>query len=162
MRKMIKITLVAIVMILAIAGTAFAGQLDLQKFTVTPSPFKKGQTLNLSVQIQNPNPSQVSGSYSIYLYVNDGTPERTGPGAFLGQTALPTIAANSTATVNLAQTYTVPNNASNQIVFSIHLPSIVPGVEFGPAYQYKYNASCTYSPEIRLIPLGVISRPPVR
>jgi hypothetical protein len=147
--------LVAVV-ILSFAGAVFAAELNLKKFTVSPSPFKKGQAVRLSVEVENPNDTAAStAGKEIYAYVKDGTPEREGPGAFLGKTPLPaTIGARATVTVNLAQTYNVPNNAGNEISFTIHLPAITPGVEFGPAFSYKFNVTCTYSPEMRFRPLG--------
>jgi hypothetical protein len=46
----------------------------------------------------------------------------------LGRTPLPaTISPRGTVTVNLAQTYTVPNHAGDQIQFTIVLPPIPPG-----------------------------------
>jgi hypothetical protein len=70
----------------------------------------------------------------------------------LGRTPLPaTISPRGTVTVNLAQTYTVPNHAGDQIQFTIVLPPIPPG-QRGPSYVYKFNASCTYSPELRILP----------
>lgn len=144
------------IVILSFAGAAFAAELNLKKFSVSPSPFKKGQTVRLVLEVENPNDTAAStGGKEIYAYVKDGTPEREGPGSFLGKTPLPpTIGPRATVTVNLAQTYMVPNNAGDQITFTIHLPAITPGVEFGPAYQYKFNVTCSYSPEVRFRPLG--------
>jgi hypothetical protein len=152
------VAVLTILFLLSFVGAAFAAELNLKKFTVNPSPFKKGQTLRLSVEVENPNATAAStAGKEIYAYVKDGTPEREGPGGFLGKTPLPaTIGARATITVNLAQTYMVPNNAGNEITFTIHLPPITPGVEFGPAYQYKFNVTCTYSPEIRFRPLGAV------
>jgi hypothetical protein len=152
------VAVLTILFLLSFVGAAFAAELNLKKFTVNPSPFKKGQTVRLSVEVENPNATAAStAGKEIYAYVKDGTPEREGPGGFLGKTPLPaTIGARATITVNLAQTYMVPNNAGNEITFTIHLPPITPGVEFGPAYQYKFNVTCTYSPEIRFRPLGAV------
>jgi hypothetical protein len=149
-------TVMTILFLLSFVGVAFAAELNLKKFTVSPSPFKKGQTVRISVEVENPNSAAVStAGKEIYAYLRDGTPGREGPGSFLGKTPLPaTIGARATITVNLAQTYTVPNNAGNEITFTIHLPPITPGVEFGPAFSYKFDATCTYSPEIRFRPLG--------
>lgn len=157
----ILIAAVAVLFSLSFADTVFAAELNLKKFTASPSPFKKGQTVRISLEIENPNATSVStAGKEIYAYVKDGTPEREGPGAFLGKTPLPaTIGPRATVTVSLAQTYTVPSNAGDQIQFTMHLPAITAGVEFGPSYQYKFNASCTYSPELRLIPLPVGTRP---
>lgn len=137
-------------------GEAFGAELSLKKFSVSPSPFRKGQTLRFTLEVENPNPTPASTrGLEIYAYVNDGTPEREGSGSFLGRTPLPpTIGPRATVTVSLAQTYLVPNNAGNQITFTILLPAITSGVEFGPAYSYRFNAVCTYNPELRLIPLG--------
>ena len=150
------VAVLTILFLLSFVGAAFAAELNLKKFTVNPSPFKKGQTVRLSVEVENPNATAAStAGKEIYAYVKDGTPEREGPGGFLGKTPLPaTIGPRATVTVSLAQTYMVPNNAGNEITFTIHLPPITPGVEFGPAYQYKFNVTCTYSPEMRFRPLG--------
>jgi len=150
------IPMIIVVVILSFAGAVFAAELNLKKFTVNPSPFKKGQIVRISVEVENPNDAAVStAGKEIYAYVKDGTPAREGPGSFLGKTPLPaTIGARATITINLAQTYAVPNNAGDEITFSIHLPPITPGVEFGPAFSYKFNVTCTYSPEIRFRPLG--------
>jgi len=154
----ILIAALTVLFLLSFVNTAFAAELNLKKFTASPSPFRKGQTVRISLQIENPNTTSVStAGKEIFAYVKDGTPEREGPGAFLGKTPLPaTIGPGATVTVNLAQTYTVPRNASDQIQFTIHFPAITPGIEFGPAFQYKFNASCTYSPELRFttLPLG--------
>jgi hypothetical protein len=149
-------TVMTILFLLSFAGAVSAAELNLKKFTVSPSPFKKGQTVRISVEVENPNSTAAStAGKEIYAYVKDGTPGREGPGSFLGKTPLPaTIGPRATITVNLAQTYMVPNNAGNEISFTIHLPAITPGVEFGPAFSYKFNATCTYSPEIRFRPLG--------
>lgn len=150
------VVVLTILFLLSFVGAAFAAELNLKKFTVNPSPFKKGQTVRLSVEVENPNNTAAStAGKEIYAYVKDGTPGREGPGSFLGKTPLPaTIGPRATITVNLAQTYMVPNNAGNEISFTIHLPAITPGVEFGPAFSYKFDAACTYSPEIRFRPLG--------
>lgn len=152
------IAVLTILFLLSFVGAAFAAELNLKKFTVNPSPFKKGQTVRLSVEVENPNDTAASTTgKEIYAYVKDGTPGREGPGSFLGKTALPaTIGARATITVNLAQTYMVPNNAGEEITFTIHLPAITPGVEFGPAYQYKFNITCTYTPETRFRSLGTM------
>ena len=150
------VAVLTILFLLTFVGAAFAAELNLKKFTVNPSPFKKGQTVRLSVEVENPNNTAASTTgKEIYAYVKDGTPGREGPGSFLGKTPLPaTIGPRATITVNLAQTYMVPNNAGNEITFTIHLPPITSGVEFGPAFSYKFNATCSYSPEIRFRPLG--------
>jgi len=152
------VAILTILFLLSFAGAVFAAELNLKKFTVSPSPFKKGQTVQISVAVENPNDTAVStAGKQIFAYVKDGTPGREGAGGFLGKTPLPaTIGARATITVNLAQTYMVPNNAGNEIAFTVNLPAITPGVEFGPAYQYKFNVTCTYSPEVRFRPIGAM------
>jgi len=157
----ILITAAAVLFLLSFADMAFAAELNLKKFTASPSPFRKGQTVRISLEIENPNATSVStAGKEVFASVKDGTPEREGPGSFLGKTPLPpTIGPRATVTVNLAQTYTVPRNAGDQIQFTINLPAITPGMEFGPSYQYKFNVSCVYSPELRLIPLPHGTKP---
>jgi hypothetical protein len=152
----ILVAVVTMLFLISFAGDVFAAELNLKKFTVNPSPFKKGQTVLLSVEVENPNNTAAStAGKEIYAYVKDGTPGREGPGSFLGKTPLPaTIGPRATITINLAQTYMVPNNAGNEITFTVILPPITPGVEFGPAFSYKFDATCTYSSEIRFRPLG--------
>lgn len=150
------VSVLTILFLLSFVGTAFAAELNLKRFTVNPSPFKKGQTVRLSVEVENPNNTAAStAGKEIYAYVKDGTPGREGPGGFLGRTPLPaTIGPRATITVNLIPTYMVPNDAGDQITFTINLPAITPGVEFGPAFSYKFNVTCTYSPEMRFRLLG--------
>lgn len=154
----ILVVVAAVFFTLSFAGTAFTAELNLKKITMSPSPFKKGQAVRITLEVENRNDTSVAtAGKEIYAYVKDGTPEREGPGAFLGKTPLPsTIGARATVAVTLAQTYTAPGNAGNQIIFTIHLPPITPGTEFGPAFTYKFNATCSYSPEIKLIPIGTI------
>jgi hypothetical protein len=62
---------------------SFAAELNLKKFTVSPSPFKKGETLRITLEIENPNSAGVStAGKEIFAYVKDGTPEREGSGSF--------------------------------------------------------------------------------
>ena len=150
----ILIAAVAVLFSLSLVNTAFAAELNLKKFTASPSPFQKRQTIRFSVEIENPNATGVStAGREIIASVKDGTPERESPsGSRLGGTPLPaTISMRSTVTVNLAQTYTVPNNAGDQIQFTIFIPAIPPG-QRGASYVFKFNASCTYSPELRAMP----------
>lgn len=157
----ILIVAVAVLFSLSFAEMAFAAELNLKKFTASPSPFRKGQTVRISLEIENPNATSVStAGREIVATVKDGTPEREAPGgSLLGRTPLPaTIGPGATVTVPLAQTYTVPNNAGDQIRFTITLPPIPPG-QLGPSYHFKFNASCTYSPEIRAISTPVGPRP---
>ncbi len=154
------IAFVAVLFSLSFADMAFAAELNLKRFTTSPSPFRKGQTIRFSLEIENPNDTSVStAGKEIIAAVKDGTPERETPGgSVLGRTPLPaTIGPRSTVTVNLAHTYTVPNNAGDQIQFTIILPPIPPG-QRGPSYNFKFNASCTYSPELRVMtpPVGPI------
>jgi hypothetical protein len=158
MGKTIPTILIAAVAVLFslsfVADMAFAAELNLKRFTTSPSPFRKGQTIRFSLEIENPNDTGFSTTgREIVAAVKDGTPERETPGgSLLGRTPLPpTIGPRSTVTVNLAQTYTVPNNAGDQIQFTIILPPIPPG-QRGPSYVFKFNASCTYSPELRVLP----------
>lgn len=148
--------LMAIILAISVS-IAFAGEeFRLKKFTVSPSPFAKGQTLRISVELENPTTRTVSGAGNVNFFVTDGTPERRGRGAFLGSAPIPTVAPRSTVTINLAQTYTVPHNAGDVISFSVVVPQIPPvAVEFGATtYRFEYRAVCRYHPPIR-IPEGV-------
>ncbi len=153
MKKLKEILTITAMVLVVTVTTAFAEQLNIKRFTVNPSPFRKGQTLRFSVEVENPTDRVISGAGDIFFSLRDGTPEREGKGSFLGRTPLPRLNPRSTVTVNIAQSYTVPRNAGDVITFTLHLPSIVTGVEFGPSFSSKYNASCTYSPEIRLAPI---------
>ncbi len=155
MKAILKISALAVILIIAMIGSSLAADLKATKFTVNPPSFSKGQTLNFDVEIENPNSRNITGAGDIYFYVTDGTPERSGPGSFLGTTHVPLLAAGARQTVHLTQSYTVPRNAGDQIVFLFYLPPVDPGQEFGPAFEFKYNASCTYSPEPRFRPIGV-------
>jgi len=157
MKKLI-LTITAMVLVVTV-GTAFAEQLNIKKLTVNPSPFRKGQTLRFSVEVENPTERVISGAGDIFFSVKDGTPEREGPGSFLGRTPLPRLNPRSTVTVNIVQTYTVPGNAGEEISFALSLPSIISGVEFGPSYGYKYRVSCAYYPPPRLEIIPVPIRP---
>lgn len=145
----ILIAAVAVLFSFSFADTVFAAELNLKKLTASPSPFKKRQTIHFSLEIENPNPTSVStAGREIIASVKDGT---SPGGSRLGGTPLPaTIGPRSTFTVNLAQTYTVPNNAGDQIQFTIFLPAIPPG-QLGASYVFKFNASCTYSPGLGMV-----------
>jgi hypothetical protein len=148
MKRIQKIIAIAVILMVGLVSTALAvDDLKVTKFTVSPSSFKKGNNLSFSVEVENPTDSTVSGAGNILFDILDGTPERAGPGSFIGRTPIPTIAPHSKVTVALGQSYSVPSNADDLITFQIRLPSIVPGGEFGPVYRYKYIASCTYAPK---------------
>lgn len=160
MKSISKISILAVVLIVALAGMAFAAELSMTKFAASPSPFKKGQSVSFDIEVNNPNAATVANPGEVYLHVTDGTPAHTGPGAFLGTTVLPSLPSGKTS-VHLTPTYTVPAGTADQISFVLYLPPITPGVEFGPGYTYKYNASCSYSPELRILPMGM-QRLPVK
>ena len=155
MKKLLTTSALAIALIVAMVSMSYALELNMTKFTISPTPFKKGQTVGFDVEVDNPTGNTIAHAGDIYFYVKDGTPEREGSGSFLGTTPLPSLAAHSKTTVHLAQTYAAPRGAGDQIVFTVYLPPITPGVEFGPGFQYKFNASCSYSPVGKILPSGL-------
>lgn len=158
MKMISRISVLAIALVVTITGMAFAAELSMTKFTASPSPFKQGQSVSFDIEVQNTNATAVANPGEVYFYVTDGTPAHTGPGAFLGTTHLPSLPPGKTS-VHLAQTYTVPAGTADEIRFLLYLPPITPGVEFGPSFEYKYHASCSYAPEMVIRPVGLRTLP---
>jgi len=144
MQRFWKVTVVIISLMAALfifSAMSFAqgsSPLKITKITVTPSPFKNDDTLNFSVEVENPTSAATYADFGIWFYVNED-----GMSKYIGTTNSAKLNAGEKRIVNIAQTYKVAKSF-HKICF-VFTPIDAPN-EFGTEFQSCYTASCTYNP----------------
>ncbi|HHT9126529.1 MAG TPA: hypothetical protein ACFYD6_12025 [Candidatus Brocadiia bacterium] len=148
-RKFVLVIISLLTVTMTFSSIIFAqgsSALKITKITVTPSPFKTGNTLNFSVEVENPTSKATYGDFSIDFSVKEDEAYKS-----IGTTNSPKLNAGEKRVVKIAQTYNASGNFKN--LCFLFTPIDAPN-EFGKNFQSCYMPSCVYNPVIIKLPPG--------